>query len=439
MKNKQIFWAILAIALVLGLTACDTDDDDSSGGGNPPGGGSTVPDPSPALRAIPVATDPTGENPEVLGSYTDGNNNYYLIDVGYVQDMYISTLFLFGYNGMTPITEKRITTTTSTVKTALTDIISKSIAVTTSLNTKIGIKTAVKEKIPFGPEFSAQLNVETAASLTEATNTLRSSQTSVERINSYSETKESTITFGGHGEPAGSHRYTLYSICDVYFLLKTSRDNKELVGWDTYVCDRGEIAYNYRWDYAPVGGNFDNSPIGNEITFSEDFYKNLPIPAFTPPPPPPPPPPLSTITTSFVSIRSAEKKINGDGTFKQHYDQVSFDKFGIDINELKDKGYKTISFYIQLDVKENDSTREWLYLYNSAAQSTTNLVGVCGFEHTAGKKDTNWWTHYEDELKFENISIDLFSYYFVIRYDSETGIFHDWLNKNLKIKLVIEP
>jgi len=65
-------------------------------------------------------------------------------------------------------------------------------------------------------------------------------------------------------------------------------------------------------------------------------------------------------------------------------------------------------------------------------------VATCSFEHTKGRKDTNWWTHYEDELKFENIQIDLFSSYFVIRYDSSSGIFHDWLNRNLKIKLVIK-
>jgi len=146
-----------------------------------------------------------------------------------------------------------------------------------------------------------------------------------------------------------------------------------------------------------------------------------------------------TITTGFILIRSGDVKINGDGTYKQHYDQVSFNKFDIDINTLKAKGYKTISFYLQMDVKENDSTHEYLYLYNSTAQSNSNRVAECQFEHTAGKKDGDWWTHYEDELKFVNISIDLFPPYFVIRYDSTSGIFHDWLNKNLKIKLEIKP
>ena len=427
-----------------------------NGGGSPTGGDNTGPITlSPALRAIPVATDPTGEDPEVLGSYTDGSNNYYLIDVGYVQNMYITTFFLFGYNGMTPITEKRTTATTSTVKNALTDLISKSIAVTTSLNTKIGIKTAVKEKIPFGPEFSAELNVETAASLTEATNALRSSQTSVEEINSYSQMTETSLTFGGHGEPAGSHRYTLYSTCDVYFLLKTSRDNKQLVGWETYACDRGEIAHIYRWDYAPVGGNFDNSPIGNEITFPEDFYENLPIPSLQEVISPSIP--LPTITTledpknndGFVTIRSGEVKINGDGKFKQHFDQINFNKFPIiidgkekklDINELKTAGYKTINFYIRLTVREYDNTYAYLYLFTSPAQSDNYKLSTLTFQHTAGKKDTNWWTHTEDELKFENISLAEFNpAYFVIRYGSTSGIFHDWGNRNLKIRLVIKP
>jgi hypothetical protein len=61
-----------------------------------------------------------------------------------------------------------------------------------------------------------------------------------------------------------------------------------------------------------------------------------------------------------------------------------------------------------------------------------------------GTLDTNWWVHYENELKFENISLDKFqNNEFVVRYDaslySGTKLaVWEWDNKDLKIKLVVK-
>ncbi|MDR2729582.1 MAG: Ig-like domain-containing protein [Treponema sp.] len=135
----------------------------------------------------------------------------------------------------------------------------------------------------------------------------------------------------------------------------------------------------------------------------------------------------------WVTVRSGQVKIISGSGIK---DQVSFAEWGIDIADEKAKGYKTISFYFRMEVKENDSTTEYLYLYNSAG----SLVAGLSFEHTAGKKDGNWWMHYENELKFENLPIDYFPpSYFVVRYNSNSGIFHDWLNRNLQIRVVLKP
>jgi hypothetical protein len=80
-----------------------------------------------------------------------------------------------------------------------------------------------------------------------------------------------------------------------------------------------------------------------------------------------------------------------------------------------------------------------LFLFNSPIASNDYLLSTLQFEHSPGKKDTNWWVHYEADLKFENISLDKFkNNEFVIRYGSSGSLGDTWENKDLKIQLVIK-
>jgi hypothetical protein len=54
-------------------------------------------------------------------------------------------------------------------------------------------------------------------------------------------------------------------------------DNQELLSWDTVACVR-DVSFLPHLDYE-VDGNFDNSPNGSDITFTEDFYKSLTKPS----------------------------------------------------------------------------------------------------------------------------------------------------------------
>jgi len=453
MARKRLLWGMLTVVLVLGMTIvgctqitmgpCTSTDVNTGTTTDANTGTDTGVVFDLALRAVPIDSSDDETGPEVLYSdsvYLDkyGIVNRYLIDVGYIDNTFVSTLFHVHYNGMSPMTVKRTTIDESTVINSLTTSISQSIAVSTTQSHKAGLEAAWKKKFPLVGEFSVKLNYEYAFSETTASSTTRGTQTSVEDIRKKSESLSTEVTIGEHGEPAGNYRYAIYSTCDVYFIIYTSPDNQELKGWDTVVCARSSNEYFPHWDYSP-DGIFDNSPIGNEITFSEDFYKKLPKPdTYESSPPPAVAHTLPTITTDFVSIRKEAKKITSSGKFNQHFDQVSFDSyFGIDLSKLKQDGYKTINFYIRLDVSEYDNTYEYLYLFTSPAKSDDYIVSTLSFQHTDGKKDTSWWTHYEDELKFENKPLDKFTNYFVIRYGSTSGIFHDWANRNLFIKLVI--
>jgi hypothetical protein len=389
-----------------------------------------------ALRPVPVASSSTS-TPIVVGSYSDGDRNYYLIDVGYIRNVYVSTAAIVHYNGMTPMSFSRTLITENTVTNALTKTASDSITISDTQSRKTSVETAYENSIPFAGTFSAKLGVEWERSWNNTNTYARSTETSVSTTIATSETTNISFTVGENGEPAGWHRYALYAVCDVYFIISTSLNNQDLKSWDTVVCVRDD-SYIPHWDFSP-DGIFDNSPIG-EITFSEDFYKILSpptgeVPVLLPP---------NFQWTDWKTIRTDAITITDSGRFNQHADIVNFFQFKIeeseiDLNVMRQQGYKTISFYIRLDVREIDDAWEYIFLFNSPTKSNDYLISTVKFEHGPGYKDTNWRTHYEDELKFENISIDKFmKNEFVIRYGASGNGSNDWRIGTLKINLLFQ-
>ena len=284
-KNFLSRMFVLLMSFILALAGCN--DGTTSGNQNTPSGttSGTTPLPdsknlSPALRAVPTASG-SPSSPIVLDSYKDGTKNYYLIDVGYVKDMYVSTILRAAYNGMTPITVSKTTIEATTITEMLTQTIVESIEVSNTQNVKVGIEGAWEKEFPVAGKFSAKLSVEWAGSWTNSKTSTRSTETSPSKTKSYEVMDTTSVTIGDHGEPAGTYRYALYAVCDVYFKISTSPDNQTLISWDTFVCARNST-YKEHWDYSP-DGDFDNSPNGNAITFAEGFYKNLQKPVSTEP------------------------------------------------------------------------------------------------------------------------------------------------------------
>jgi hypothetical protein len=253
------------MAFTLVLAGCD--DGATSGSQNPPPGQGTSPVTlNPALKALPTAST-TGSSPVVLDSRTDGTKNYYLIDVGNVRNMFVSTVLQAAYNGMTPISVSKTTINTRTITEVLTDTIAESIVISNTQTGKVGIEAAWKQQFSIG-EFFAKLKLEWTGSWTNSNTSSKSTETSVSKTESIAESYTTSVTIGEHREPAGNYRYALYAVCDVYFIIPTSLDNKQLLSWDTAVCAR-DSTYTPHWDYSP-DGIFDNSPDdGNAITFTD--------------------------------------------------------------------------------------------------------------------------------------------------------------------------
>jgi fibronectin type 3 domain-containing protein len=243
------------------------------------------------LKAVAVATSPNSPaGVHVLDSYTDGTKNYYLIDVGRIQNTYVSTILSAHFNGQTPVTTSRTTVSTTTITNSITETISKSITESDTQNHTAGIEAAWKKKFPVAGTFSVKLKYEWKGSWTNSETNTSTIETSSSTITSFAETNSTSVTIGEHGEAAGSYRYAMYTVCDVYFIISTSLDNSTLLNWDTVV-SAGSNELIPHMDYSP-DGKFDNSPeYGNTINFSDNFFKTLPtpesyIPIVTPPPPP---------------------------------------------------------------------------------------------------------------------------------------------------------
>jgi hypothetical protein len=389
-----------------------------------------------ALRAFPVAS--SSSVPIVLGSYSEGDRNYYLIDVGFIRNTFVSEIVsVTHYNGLFPVSKTRTVTSEKIITEAVTETVSNSVTISDTQSHKVGVEASWEKSFPFAGKFSAKLSYEWKGEWTNTNTSGRSQATSVSTAERKLEQESFSFTLGANGEPAGWYRYALYAVSDVYFIISTDLENKELKSWDTLVCVR-DNSYMPHWDYSPEMF-FDNSPVG-EITFSEDFYKNLPKPTNQVPVLPP----QNTFkwTDDWVTIRTGEYKITGSGRFNQDFDAINFEKFTIDgkkinLNTMRQEGYKTISFYIRLNVREVDDGYQYIFLFNSPIKDNKYLITTVRFEHTPGKYDGNWWVHYESQLKFENISIDKFmNNEFVLRYGASGSGFDDWKNKDLKVQLL---
>ena len=280
-KNALVF-----IALFLGLFLMNCSDNSSNDPESSSSSSLQVTPSSPsqggiaesALKAQPVAASDNPSEPNILGSWTDGQKNYYVIDAGVIRNTFISAIFgPEHYDGFHPVQVTRKDITTSTVTISTTETVSKSIAISNTLGVKVGLEEAIKAAIPGIGDISAKLNLEVSKIVNVSDG--RTTTTSVNNIETYIQSIETSreITFGINGAPAGYYRYALYGVSDVYFVIETSLDNQTLLSWDVISCVRPGDYLRHN-DYSS-DGNFDNSPsIESQIVFTEGFYKTLPKP-----------------------------------------------------------------------------------------------------------------------------------------------------------------
>ena len=128
-------------------------------------------------------------------------------------------------------------------------------------------------------------------------------------------------------------------------------------------------------------------------------------------------------------IREEEVKINDSGRFKNHYDVLDLTKLtgGRNIQELKDKGYKTLRLTISLDIKEIDDGLQYVFIYYSEG-SDAQEIDRFEISHGGAGKNTSYGNYVHTFLlKLSDIPSDKI----YIRYGASGKWDDDWKNKNI--------
>lgn len=243
------------------LSSDDNNIDDSSNNSS----SSNVGFENLALKAKPISPNEVSQM-VILDSYSENGKNYYLLDVGYIKNSYITTLALVNYTGI-PISFSKTTTNAYEIQNSVSSTISESYAISFNNGMKLSIGSSAKffdcgidTKLEWNWSVGASSNIGKSMINTETSASL------------YSESQTIEYSFGYNEAESGFYRYALYGTLDVYYICVTDQNNETLISLDVCACAR-ENDYFIRSEFSP-DGEFDNAP-EKDIVFEEGFYKDF--------------------------------------------------------------------------------------------------------------------------------------------------------------------
>ena len=232
-----------------------------------------IPDETPPVvlkpqRAIPVSPTSDPSKVVVLDSYTDDAYNYYLINGGYVLNTYIGTMQEVHYNGVTQMTSSSIPITEENITKFLKQTVTNSYSDTSKYFTNSDLNVGYDW---IGMNFKIEQESKRDSTSVKYT------EDSFKTVKKIMQENSITFTVGLQGEPAGWYRYSLYMICDIYFLVITSTDNEELLSFECIAYARGDTIQPY-FEYSD-DGIFDYTPENSKLlSLPEEFWKTIPQP-----------------------------------------------------------------------------------------------------------------------------------------------------------------
>lgn len=230
-----------------------------------------------------VVSAPMENGPIVCESFTDGKANYYMLDLGYVKNVPLSSGSTIMYNGQTPITIsiEKSQITEKTVEEAVEKTVSESTTVSSSGSASFSVGCEIGNQDWWGKiKLEASYSRYWGTSTEKAYSTSNTWTTAESCSNSISESL--TTTIGSNKEKAGYYRLSMFATCDLFALVETNLDNSQMTSITYVVCARDNPKFVI--DYDETGENFDCSTDGEvskKITLATDFYKVLPKPTKT--------------------------------------------------------------------------------------------------------------------------------------------------------------
>ena len=316
--NKILRLTGIAFVVIMGffLAACEINIGTNGGGGGQQQSGQ-LPDFNPGHtiratvvptvrsidiggRTIPVPTKNNG----LIDSYTDGESNFFLIEVGTVRDAHISTLAEAPHLGAT--TRFRIESVDETfLKESSSRTITRSVYTTNtrSATHEANVRGSIlATKGVITAALSGSWRGEWTRENANATENREALQTSQVRIEQVTRTFEFEKTLD-HTIPHGHYRLAYYADKRIFFIVQTTLDNSRLVGNIRPItviqtarrsftfCETGRFDYNAPvqklyleygfYSYLPIPDNVRVPPQStrHEFTSNDSFIFEGPVPA----------------------------------------------------------------------------------------------------------------------------------------------------------------
>lgn len=134
--------------------------------------------------------------------------------------------------------------------------------------------------------------------------------------------------------------------------------------------------------------------------------------------------------TEFTSIRKEEYTITDSGRYNQPFDKVSFEKWGLNIEHMKNH-YRTVSITIKIDVRQINDGYQGICLYSDSNKRDISCMSEQEFEIGSSIYTTRYFY-------FDNIPLEPFydlDNAFYLRFGARGFGADTWQNKDLKISL----
>ena len=206
----------------------------------------------------------------LIDASTDYIYNYYLLDAGYVKNVPIAHGIETRYDGehSPTITYSKSTVTTEEVASSIEKTASETISNTTMNTFGGGVEGSwgwFTAKLEYSRQWGT--TIENENSLTSVYTVANQTSEGMENSISY--------TIGEYTDEEGYYRISLVTTCDVYYLVKTNRNNTELIDFTVVFCARGSQQFVLEYS---ANGDFAKSNDTPVLTLDDEFYKNFEIP-----------------------------------------------------------------------------------------------------------------------------------------------------------------
>ncbi len=391
-----------------------------------------------------VVTPPEEKEFVLAASFTDGEYNYYIFDLGYIKNARLSSGQTIRYEGKTPITVQlsKTNVTTNSVSDSIEETVSKTITEIHTGSAEASF-TIGKETWWWGLELGASYSRQWGTN-TDKQNSTTNTTTTIEEVSeSLSETIEYTI--GEHGEKSGKYRISIFVDYDAYLQVKTSIDNSKMLTKEVVLSARNdtEIAL----ESVGLDEEFKNIKAESQIVIPEIDLSELEIPENKKDDDEE----QEEVSNPFIEEATIYKDLNSASKITQNgwygYGCAKDKREILKLSEYKEyfSDDYMFCFNIKLGISEIDDGWQEVYLYNKDNEPSTSemgihelktekgLIGGVKINHTPNRADANvkeydvvWYVSGKD-VKEE----------MYICYDAHGNNDDDWYKKSIIVDLVI--